>query len=142
MSCLLQLKRVSCGDYGISEYLTCPMNPDDLKNNATNKMSQCQSPNVKVTIAGLQKHSYCNGTWFLVHLSGWLKCAIVFTLCLSSVPLSVRHPSLTCHIFDFSSETAEGNSTKLDWKQDLNVFYQVCVFRDDRKNKIAALASD
>ena len=31
-------------------------------------------------------------------------------------------------IFDFSSETAEWNSTKLDRKQDLNVIYQVCVF--------------
>ena len=31
---------------------------------------------------------------------------------------------------------------KLDSKQDLNVFYQVCVFRADRKNKMAALASD
>ena len=31
-------------------------------------------------------------------------------------------------IFDFSSETAERNSTKLDRKQDLNVLYQVCVF--------------
>ena len=45
-------------------------------------------------------------------------------------------------IFDFSSETAERNSTKLDRKQDLNVLYQVCVFRADRKNKMAALASD
>ena len=27
-------------------------------------------------------------------------------------------------------------------KQDLNVFYQVCVFRANRKNKIATLASD
>ena len=45
-------------------------------------------------------------------------------------------------IFDFSSETAEWNSTKLDRKQDLNVLYQVCVFRADRKNKMAALASD
>ena len=44
--------------------------------------------------------------------------------------------------FDFSSETAEQNSTKLDRKQDLNVLYQVCVFRTDRKNKMAALASD
>ena len=32
-------------------------------------------------------------------------------------------PSLTIHIFDFSSETAEWNSTKLDRKQDLNVLY-------------------
>ena len=31
--------------------------------------------------------------------------------------------------FDFSSETAERNSAKLDRKQDLNVLYQVCVFR-------------
>ena len=55
---------------------------------------------------------------------------------------SVRRPSLTFHIFDFSSETAEGNSTKLVRKQDLNVLYQVCVFRADWKNKMAALASD
>ena len=59
----------------------------------------------------------------------------------SSVHLSVC-PSLTFHIFDFSSETAERNLTKLDRKQDLNVLYQVCVFRADRKNKMAALASD
>ena len=45
-------------------------------------------------------------------------------------------------IFDFSSETAEWNSTKLDRKQDLNVLYQVCVFRTNRKNKMAVLASD
>ena len=51
-------------------------------------------------------------------------------------------PLIGWDIFDFSSETAEGNSTKLDRKQDLNVLYQVCVFRADRKNKMAALASD
>ena len=45
-------------------------------------------------------------------------------------------------IFDLSSETADPNSTKLDGKQDLNVLHQVCVFRADRKNKMAALASD
>ena len=45
-------------------------------------------------------------------------------------------------IFDFSSKTAERNSTKLDRKQDLNVLYQVYVFRADRKNKMATLASD
>ena len=45
-------------------------------------------------------------------------------------------------IFDFSSETAEWNSTKLDRKQDLNALYQVCVFRADRENKMAVLASD
>ena len=42
-------------------------------------------------------------------------------------------------IFNFSSETAEQNSTKLDRKQDYNVLYQVCVFWADRKNKMAAL---
>ena len=51
-------------------------------------------------------------------------------------------PLIGWDIFDFFSETAEGNSTKLDRKQDLNVLYQVCVFRADRKNKMAALASD
>ena len=45
-------------------------------------------------------------------------------------------------IVDFSSETAEQNSTKLDRKQDLNIIYHVCVFRVDPKNKMAALASD
>ena len=44
--------------------------------------------------------------------------------------------------FDFFSETTEGNATKLDRKQDLNVPYQVCVFRADRKTKMAAPASD
>ena len=57
-------------------------------------------------------------------------------------PSVVRRLSLTFHFFDFSSETTEQNSTKLDRKQDLNVLYQVCVFRADRKNKMAALASD
>ena len=51
-------------------------------------------------------------------------------------------PLIGWDIFDFSSETAEQNSTKLDRKQDLNVLYQVCVFQADRKNKMAALASD
>ena len=54
----------------------------------------------------------------------------------------VRPSSLTFHIFDFSSETAERNFTKLYRKLDLNVIHQVCVFRADRKNKMAALASD
>ena len=50
--------------------------------------------------------------------------------------------SLTFHIFDFSSKSAERNSTTIDWKLDLNVFYQVCVFWPYRKNMMAALASD
>ena len=51
-------------------------------------------------------------------------------------------PLIGWDIFNFSAETTERNSTKLDRKQDLNVLYQVCVFRVDRKNKMAALASD
>ena len=51
-------------------------------------------------------------------------------------------PLIGWDIFDFFSETAEWNSRKLDRKQDLNVLYQVYVFRADRKNKMAALASD
>ena len=51
-------------------------------------------------------------------------------------------PLISWDIFDFSSETAERNSTKLDRKLDLNVLYHVCVFRADRKNKMAVLASD
>ena len=74
---------------------------------------------------------------FLVHLSRRLKCTIVITRC----PSSVR-PSLTFHIFDFSSDTAERNSSKLNRKQDLNLLYQVCVLGPIGKNKMAALASD
>ena len=51
-------------------------------------------------------------------------------------------PLIGWDIFDFSSETAEQKSPKLDRKQDLNVLYQVLVFWAARKNKMAALASD
>ena len=51
-------------------------------------------------------------------------------------------PLIGWDIFDFSSETAKRNSMKLDRKKDLNALYQVCVFRADRKIKMAALASD
>ena len=51
-------------------------------------------------------------------------------------------PLIGWDIFDFSSETAERNSTKLDRKQDLKALYQVCILWADRKNKMAALASD
>ena len=51
-------------------------------------------------------------------------------------------PLIGWDIFNFSSETAERNSTKLDRKQYINALYQVCVFRADPKNKMAALASD
>ena len=47
-------------------------------------------------------------------------------------------PLIGWYIFDFSSETAERNSMKLDREQDLNFLYQVCVFLADRKNKMAA----
>ena len=44
-------------------------------------------------------------------------------------------------VFDFSSETAERNSTKPNRKQDLNVLYQVNVFRANHKKKMATMAS-
>ena len=47
-------------------------------------------------------------------------------------------PLIGWDIFNFLSETAEWNSTKLDRKQDLNVLYQVCVFQADWKIKMAA----
>ena len=43
-------------------------------------------------------------------------------------------PLIGWDFFDFSSETAEQNSKKLDGKQDLNVLYKVCIFRGHRKN--------
>ena len=72
---------------------------------------------------------------FLAHLSQRLEWAIVIA----------HRPSVRRKLFAFStsfSETTEQNSRKLDRKQDLNPLYQVCVFRVDRKNKMAALASD
>ena len=51
-------------------------------------------------------------------------------------------PLIGRDIFDFSSETAEQNSTILDRKQYINVLYKVCVFRVDRKHKMVDLASD
>ena len=51
-------------------------------------------------------------------------------------------PLIGRDIFYFSSYTSEQPATKLDRKQDLNVFYQVCVFRANKKNKMAVLASD
>ena len=50
-------------------------------------------------------------------------------------------PLIGWDIFDFSSETAEQNSTKHGRNQDLKVLYKVCNFRADRKNKMAAPAS-
>ena len=69
----------------------------------------------------------------------------LLSLCFSGGSEKTRWPPwplIGWDIFDFSSETAERNSTKLDRKEDLNALYQVCVFRADRKNKMAALASD
>ena len=51
-------------------------------------------------------------------------------------------PLIGLDVFDFSSETAEWNSMRVERKQDLYVPYKVCVFRAKRKNKMAALASN
>ena len=73
------------------------------------------SPNETVSSRGFSH--------FLVHLSRRRR------------PSSVVRPSLNFHIFDFYSETTEQNSTKLDRKQKLNILYQICVFRADRKKQ-------
>ena len=44
-------------------------------------------------------------------------------------------------IFDFSSKTAERNSMKVKWKQDLNILFLVCIFRADRNKKINKMAA-
>ena len=76
----------------------------------------------------------------------WSKISTSSTKFVFLVPIGKTkwppRPLIGWDIFDFSSESAEWNSKKLDRKQDLNVLYQVCVFRADRKNKMAALASD
>ena len=51
-------------------------------------------------------------------------------------------PLISWDIFNSSSETAEQIWTKLYRKQDLYILYEVCVFRADWTNKMAALASD
>ena len=50
-------------------------------------------------------------------------------------------PLIDWDIFNFS-ETAKQNSTRLDWRQDLQVLYQVCALGAYLKNKMATLASD
>ena len=45
-------------------------------------------------------------------------------------------------IFFLSSETSYQNLAKLDMKQDLNVFYELCAFRANQKSKMASLSSD
>ena len=37
-------------------------------------------------------------------------------------------PPIGWFLFDFFSETIERNTTKLYWKQDINILYLVCVF--------------
>ena len=72
--------------------------------------------------------------WFPLHLhASWWNVFLVWAeiqVHYCDHALSVVRPSsvVTFHIFNFSSETAERNSTKLDRKQDLNVLCQVCVF--------------
>ena len=68
-----------------------------------------------------------------------------YKVCISGPIRKTRwppRPLIGWDILDFPSETNERNSKKLDSKQDLNIFYQVCVFRAYRKNRIVALGSD
>ena len=66
------------------------------------------------------------------------------SLCFSGWSEKTRlppYPLIGWDILEFSSETAERNSKKLYRKQELNVLYQVCVFRANRKKKMATLAN-
>ena len=51
-------------------------------------------------------------------------------------------PLIWCDIFDFSFETTERNFTKLVRRRDVSVLYQFCIFRADRKNKMATPGLD
>ena len=62
--------------------------------------------------------------------------------CRSEIQDGRPRPWLAETFFGFFSTTAEWIFTKLDRKQVLNALYQFCVFRADRKSKMAALASD
>ena len=57
-------------------------------------------------------------------------------------PWRASWPLIGWHIFEFSSETAEQNSRKLDKKQDRNILYHVCDFWANQTNSMAVLASD
>ena len=55
-------------------------------------------------------------------------CGPLWLSCFWAESALLRSCHLSFHIFNFFSETAELNSTKLNMKQDLNILYQVCVF--------------
>ena len=107
----------------------------------------CSSGNELKIFRRVQRRKYdtivniinCFGLLILRTISVTSKFKVVIVMHLSR---SLRRPSLTFHIFDFFFETAEQNLTKLDNKQGLNVLYQVCLFRADRKNLMADSASD
>ena len=58
------------------------------------------------------------------------------------IPRWPPRPLIGLDIFNFSTETTEENSRKLDRKQDLDVLYQVWIFWADWETKMAALASN
>ena len=65
----------------------------------------------------------------------WLWCIKCYNLCcITEMRLQYLNKKYQFQV--------ERNSTKLYRKQDLNVLYQVCVFRANQKNKMAALATD
>ena len=103
----------------------------------------------------MDKSSHCNFGKYVVTASRTFQLAFfLFFLVEAQVhycdhALSVVRPSvrLVSVVVNFSHfrlllKIAERNLTKLDRKQDINIPYHVCIFRVDRKNEIAALASD
>ena len=115
------------------------------------RVSYCHSASSVVRPSSSVRKLFTFSTSPLIPLNGiqqnltWSKISTYFTKFVFFVPIRKTRwpprPLIGWDIFDFSSESAEWNSTKLDRKQDLNVLYQVCVFRADRKNKMAARAS-
>ena len=129
--------------------------------NETWQEATCQCPLPSLCFSGrLEKQDGCHGLWLaetfstspLKPLNGIQQYLTGSKISTSSTKFvffgligKTRWPPwplIDWDIFDFFSETAEPNSRKLDRKQDLNVLYQVCVFRANGKNKMAALASD
>ena len=82
---------------------------------------------------GRQKTYICSCLIFLLlaNLNRKVKCTTGIVIMLFPLSVGIRPLSLIFHIFDFSSETADQNSTKPDRNKDLNVLYHVCVFRTD-----------
>ena len=133
-------------------FSTSPLKPlKGIQRNLTgNKIS---TSSTKFVSGRFEKQDSCPGIWFaeifstspLTLLSKIQRNLIGSKISASSTkfvffgPIEKKdgHPGLRLEIF---STFLAFFSTKLDRKQDLNILYQVCVFRADRKNKMFVLS--